>query len=138
MYFSEEKRPCITDQTFHDIQNMRKFLPENGENSIVIASHGMEFWTVWALNVRVGQERTMDKIGLDQYSNVILLQQKNEERQGPFGGGPVRKSGIGKGGPPPMGIGIGSQKDLRMGRQVPENFRLIYSSSNLNAYQKIN
>jgi len=37
-------------------------------------------------------------------------------------------------GHPPMGPGMGSQ----MGRPVPENFKLIYSSSNLNVYQKLN
>jgi hypothetical protein len=134
MYFSEEKKPCITDQTFRDLQNIRKLLPENKESSIVIASHGMEFWTAWALNVKVGQDRAMDKIGLDKYSNVILLQQKNEERQGSLGGKPLHKSGKGMPGHPPMGPGMGPP----MGRPVPENFKLIYSSSNLNAYQKIN
>jgi hypothetical protein len=129
MYFSEEKKPCITDQTFHDIQNIRKLLPENKENTIVIASHGMEFWTAWALNVRVGQDRAMEKIGLDQYSNVILLQQKGEDGQGPMGRRPLKKPGFGMGRPPQMGPG--------MGRPVPENFKLIYSSSNLNAYQKL-
>jgi hypothetical protein len=76
----------------------------------------------------------MDKIGLDQYSNVILLQQKNEARQGVRGGKPLHKTGKGMTGHPPMGSGIGPP----MGRPVPENFKLIYSSSNLNAYQKIN
>ena len=94
----------------------------------------MEFWTAWALNVKVGQDRAMDKIGLDKYINVILLQQKNEEKQGPPGGKPLHKTGKGMAGHPPMGPGMGP----RMGRPVPENFKLIYSSSNLNAYQKLN
>jgi hypothetical protein len=134
MYFSEEKKPCIDDQTFRDLQNIEKYLPENKESSIVIARHGLEFWTAWALNVRVGQDRAMDKIGLDKYKNVILLQQKNEERQGTFGGKLLHKSGKGMAGHPPIGPGMGP----RMGRPVPENFKLIYSSSNLNAYQKVN
>ena len=97
----------------------------------------MEFWTAWALNVRVGQDRAMDKIGLDKYSTVILLQQKGEDGQGPMGRRPP-KPGFGMGRPPQMGPGKGSPKDPRMGRPVPENFKLIYSSSNLNAYQKMN
>lgn len=133
MYLSEEKEPCIDDQTFHDLQNIRKYLPENKENSIIIARHGLEFWTSWALNVRVGQDRAMDKIGLDRYSHVILLQQKNEEKQGPLGGKPLHETGKGMAGHPPMGPG----RVPRMGRPVPENFKLIYSSSNLNAYQKM-
>jgi len=134
MYFSEEKKPCIDDQTFNDLQNIKKYLPENKENSIIIARHGLEFWTAWALNVRVGQDRAIHKIELDKYSNVILLQQKNEERQGSFGTRLLRKPRIGMGGPPLMGPGM----DSRIGHPVPENFKLIYSSSNLNAYQKLN
>ena len=134
MYFSEEKKPCITDQTFHDLQNIKKYLPENKENSIIIAQHGLEFWTAWTLNVKVGQDRAMDKFELDKYSNVIFLQQKNDERQGPLGRRPIHQRGIGMPGHPPMRPGM----DPRMGRPVPENFKLIYSSANLNAYQRIN
>ncbi len=134
MYFSEEKKPCIDDETFQDLQNTRKYLPENKENSIIIARHGLEFWTAWALNVKVVQDRAMDKIGLDKYRNIIFLEQKNEERQGPIGNRPLRKPGIGMGGHPPMEPGM----DPRMSRPVPENFKLIYSSSYFNAYQKLN
>jgi hypothetical protein len=126
MYFSEEKKPCIDDQTFHDLQNINKYVAENKENSIIIARHGLEFWTAWALNVRVVQDRAMDKIELHKYRNVIFLQQKNEDGQGPFGRRPLRQSGEGMSGPPPIG------------HPVPENFKLIYSSSYVNAYQKLN
>ena len=126
MYFSEEKKPCIDNQAFHDLQNINKYVAVNKENSIIIARHGLEFWTAWALNVKVGQDRVMDKIGLDKYRNVIFLQQKNEDDQGPFGRRPLRKPGIGMNGPPPVG------------RPAPENFKLIYSSSYFNAYKKLN
>jgi hypothetical protein len=134
MYFSEEKKPCIDDQTFHDLQNINNYLPENKENSIIIARHGLEFWTAWALNVSVVQDRAMDKIGPDKYRNIIFLLQKNEDGQGPFGRIPIRKPGIGGGGHPPMRPGTGSP----MSRPVPEDFKLIYSSSYFNAYQKLN
>ena len=126
MYFSEEKKPCIDDQTFHDLQNINKYVAENRENSIIIARHGLEFWTAWALNVRVVQDRSMDKIDLNKYRNVIFLQPKNEDGQGPFVRRPLRKPGIGMSGPRPIG------------HPVPENFKLIYSSSYFNAYQKLN
>ncbi len=134
IYFSEEKKPCIDDLAFRDLQNIEKYLPENKENSIIIARHGLEFWTAWALNVRVGQDRATDKIGLDKYSNVIFLQQKSEERQGPLGRRPLQKPGIGRGGQRPMGPGKGPE----MGRPVPENLKLVYSSSYFNVYQKNN
>jgi len=132
--FSELKRPCIDDQAFRDLQNIKKYIFEDKKNTIIIARHGIEFWTAWTLNVKVGNDRSMDKLGLKKYKNIIFLQQKNEERQGPSGRRSLRKPGPGEGGPPPMGPPIGPP----MGRPVPENFNLIYSSSYFNAYQKLN
>ncbi len=123
--FSEEKRPCIDDQAFQDLQNIKKYIFEDKKNTIIIARHGIEFWTAWTLNVKVGNDRSIDKLGLEKYKNIIFLQQKNEERQGPSGRSPLRKPGPGEGGPPPMGP------------PVPENFNLIYNSSYFNAYQKL-
>jgi len=132
--FSEEKRPCIDDQAFQDLQNIKKYIVEDKENTIIIAPHGIEFWTAWTLNVKVGNDRSMEKLGLEKYKNIIFLQQKSEESQGPSGRRSLRKPGPGAGGPPPMGSPMGPPK----GRPVPENFDLIYSSSYFNAYQKLN
>jgi hypothetical protein len=128
--FSEEKRPCIDDQAFQDLQNIRKYIVEDKENTIIIAQHGIEFWTAWSLNMKVGNDRSMDKLGLEKYKNIIFLQQKSEDRQALSGRSPLRKPGPGAGGTPP----VGSQ----MSRPVPEKFSLIYSSSYFNAYQKLN
>ena len=136
--FSEEKRPCIDDQAFQDLQNIKKYIFEDKKNTIIIARHGIEFWTAWTLNVKVGNDRSMNKLGLEKYKNIIFLQQKNEERQGPSGRSPLRKPGPGAGGPPPIGPPMGTQMGPPMGRPVPENFNLIYSSSYFNAYQKLN
>lgn len=132
--FSEEKRPCIDDQEFEDLQNIKKYILEDKKNTIIIAPHGVEFWTAWTLNVKVGNDRSMDKLGLEKYKNIIFLQQKSEERQALSGRSSFRKPGRGAGGPPPMGSPMGPPR----GRPVPENFNLIYSSSYFNAYQKLN
>jgi hypothetical protein len=70
--FSEENRPCIDNPAFQDLQNINKYITEDKENTIIIATHGLEFWSAWALNVSVGQDRSMDKIGLDKYRNIIF------------------------------------------------------------------
>lgn len=120
-----------------DLQNIKKYLPENRENSIVIAAHGLEFWTAWALNVKVVQDRAMDKIGLDRYNNVLFLKQQNEVRQDPLGRRPVKKPGFGKGRPPQMEPGKGTFNDPPMSRPIPENFKLVYSSAYFKVYQKL-
>jgi hypothetical protein len=128
--FSEEKRPCIDDHAFQDLQNIKKYIREDKKNTIIIAQHGIEFWTAWTLNVKVGNDRSMDKLGLEKYKNIIFLHLKSLERQAPSGKRSLRNPGPGVGGPPPMGP--------LMGRPVPENFNLIYSSFYFNAYQKLN
>jgi hypothetical protein len=36
---AEEKRPCIDDQAFHDLQNIEKFIIEDKKNTIIIARY---------------------------------------------------------------------------------------------------
>ncbi|MEI7896757.1 MAG: hypothetical protein WCJ26_06945 [bacterium] len=132
--FSEEKRPCIDDQAFQDLQNIRKYIHGDKKNTIIIAQHGVEFWTAWTLNVKVGNDRSMDKLGLEKYKNIIFLQNKSGERQGPPGRRSLRKPGPGEDGHPPMRRPTGPPR----GRPVPRNFNLIYRSSYFNAYQKLN
>jgi len=143
---SEGKQPCIDELAYQDLQNLKKHLPENKENSIVIAEHGLEFWTAWALNVKVGQERGMKKIDSDKYGNITILRQKNEfgrRRPGnrPMPGQPLKKGEHPPVGPsmePPPGVPSGQPNVPPMGPPLPENFKLVYSSSYFNAYQNAN
>jgi hypothetical protein len=140
---SEGKQPCIDEVAYQDLQNLKKYLPDNKENSIIITEHGLEFWTAWALNVKVGQERAMNKINWDKYRNITILRQKNKVgRRGP-GTRPMPGQRFKKGehppiGPsmePPTGVPSGQPNEPPMGPPLPENFKLVYSSPYFNAYQ---
>jgi hypothetical protein len=140
---SEGKQPCIDEVAYQDLQNLKKYLPDNKENSIIITEHGLEFWTAWALNVKVGQERAMNKINWDKYRNITILRQKNKVgRRGP-GIRPMPGQRFKKGehppiGPsmePPTGVPSGQPNEPPMGPPLPENFKLVYSSPYFNAYQ---
>ena len=133
LYFNEEKKPCIDELAYRDLQNIKPYISANNSESIVVARHGIEFWTAWNLNVKVGNDRSIENLGLEKYKNVIFLQEKNEDGQGPFGRRMHRPDG-GEGGHPPRGQGMGSP----LGRPIPENSKLIYSSPYFNAYQKLN
>jgi len=144
--FSEGKRPCISEQAYQDLQNIKKYLPDNKENTIIIAEHGLEFWTAWALKVKVGQERGIDKVDWDKFRIITILRQKNEVgKRGP-GNRPMPEPRFNKGkhpsmGPlmePPTGVPMGRQNELPMGPPLPENFKLVYSSTYFNAYQNAN
>ena len=133
LYFNEEKKPCIDELAYRDLQNIKPYISANNSESIVVARHGIEFWTAWNLNVKVGNDRSIENLGLEKYKNVIFLQEKNEDGQGPFGRR-MHRPGSGEGGHPPMG----PEMDPSHGRPIPENSKLIYSSPYFNAYQKLN
>ena len=144
--FSEGKQPCIDELAYQDLQNLKKHLPDNKENSIIIAEHGLEFWTAWALNVKVGQERGMNKINSEKYRNITILRQKNVVgRRGP-GTRPMSgqrlKTGehppVGPSMEPPTGVPSGQPNGSPMGPPLPENFKLVYCSPYFNAYQNAN
>ena len=127
MYFMEAKKPAIDDQEFQDLQNINTYLPDNKDSTIVIARHGIEFWTAWALNVKVGNDKSIDLNDLDKYKNIIILQQKNgfgerPPRNKPSSRQPFNNSEKALMGPP-------------MERPIPENFKPIYSSPYFKAFR---
>jgi hypothetical protein len=130
MYVKEDKKPCLDDLAFQDLQNIKRYISDNSESTIVITRIGTEFWTAWALDVKVGNERAMDKLALDKYRNIILLQQKSEDRSGPLKSKANHNPKISNDGTYPM--------EPPHIPPIPENFKLIYSSPYFNAYQKLN
>lgn len=49
MYFNDKRQPSIDMFAYKDLQNIKKYIPENSDSTIIIARHGLEFWTAWAL-----------------------------------------------------------------------------------------
>ncbi len=109
--FHEGKKSVIGRLAYEDLQNLNKFITGNRDSTIIITRHGIEFWTAWALEVKVGNDRGMDKLNLDNYKNVIFLQPKQEAGKKPIGMHPQHE--------PP----------------IPKNSQLVYSSAYFNAYQ---
>jgi hypothetical protein len=116
IYIIDDKKPCIDELSFQDLQNIKKYIPENKDSTIIIARHGLEFWTSWALHVKVCNDRAMEKLNLDNYNNVLFLQPKKG-----FGKRPHKKR--------PM------NKRSFHEMPIPENSLLIYSSDYFNVYK---
>lgn len=130
MNLREMKKPVIDKLALQDLQNIIRYIPANRDSTIIIASHGLEFWTAWTLNVKVRNDRAFDKLVPEKYRNIIILQQKKEFMEKPLGKMPLPKPSGSKGGLPPIG--------QPMGRPVPENFKLIYDSPYFIAFQNLN
>ena len=71
-------------------ENLKKMQPliENPDETIVIARHGLEWWTAWALRTKVGQDKAIDNTLFEKYKTVIVLNQingfSNEMKRTPF------------------------------------------------------
>ena len=137
-YFSEAKKPVITDQEFQDLQNLNAFLPDNKDSTIIIARHGLEFWTAWALNVKVANDRAMNQLAVEKYNNMIILQQKSEIGERPPGNRRPSQQPLAGVGRSPERPPMGRQDGPPMGPHLPENFKLVYSSPYFKAYKNPN
>jgi hypothetical protein len=131
MYFGEAKKPVIDDQEFRDLQNLKSHLPVNRDSTIIITRHGLEFWTAWALNVKVGNDKSIDLNDLGKYRNIIILQQKKESGLRPPVNKPFPAHRFSKDGKAPLGPPMGPP----MERPMPENFKPIFSSPYFSAFQ---
>jgi len=108
----EGKKPVIDNLAFHDLQNIKQYISGNKDSTIIITAHGIEFWTAWALKVKVGNDRGLDKLNVDKYTNILFLQSKQGSDKRP------------------------QDKKQFHQQPIPKNSRLVYSSLYFNVYQK--
>ncbi|MFH1537555.1 MAG: hypothetical protein ABIH66_01255 [bacterium] len=108
--FMGRPKPTVIDQT--EFENLKElnYVIENDKETIIIAKHGLEWWTAWALHTKVGQEKAIDKTLFEKYKNVIFLIQIN-------------------------GFGNDSKKMPFHEPSIPPNAELIYSSDYFKAFQ---
>ena len=64
------KRPHITDEAYQELLTIKQDIPL-GENSIVITRHGLEWWSGFVLDTKVGQEFSLSKSDFEKYDSVF-------------------------------------------------------------------
>ena len=69
------KAPAITMDAFVDLQKLASHI-EKPEDTLIIARHGLEWWTAWQWHTKVAQDKAIDKEVFAKYATVIVLQQK--------------------------------------------------------------
>jgi hypothetical protein len=68
----KEKQPTITYQAYLDLNKIKPLTDK--ENSIIIARHGLEWWTAWAIDYKIGQEKAL-KTDMKKYKYIYVLKQ---------------------------------------------------------------
>jgi hypothetical protein len=105
-------RPVDTILNKNAYENLKELesVIENDNETIIIARHGLEWWTGWLLKTKVGQDKSIDKAVIEKYKNIVFLNQIN-------------------------GFGNNRQRTPFYEPRVPPNADLIYSSEYFKAYR---
>jgi hypothetical protein len=80
LVFGHIKPPSITHEAFKDLENIRPTIT-NPEETLVIARHGLEWWTAWQLHTKVGQDKSIDAASFEKYQKIIVLVQLKGKRK---------------------------------------------------------
>ncbi len=70
-----KRLPSITRESYQDLRNITS-LQKIGKNDLVVARHGLEWWTGWVINCRTGKEYCLVPADWDKYPQIFLLRQK--------------------------------------------------------------
>lgn len=69
------KPPVISQAAFQDLKNLEGHIAKP-ESTLIIARHGLEWWTAWQLRTKVGQEKAVDEATLEKYDRILVLTQR--------------------------------------------------------------
>jgi hypothetical protein len=81
------RKPAISDEAWADLHQLKDSVAI-GANDLVVARHGLEWWTGWVLHCRTGKEYSLRPADWDKYPAIYLLRQKSGNNYpGQQGGG---------------------------------------------------
>jgi hypothetical protein len=72
--FTAIRMPAITAESYQDLKNIGTNQDISG-NDLVVARHGLEWWTGWVLKCRTGKEYCLSQGDWDEYPAIYLLRQ---------------------------------------------------------------
>lgn len=70
-------KQTVLDQSAYENLKELKSVIKGDHETIIIARHGLEWWTAWALNTKIAQDKAIDKNFFEKYQNVIFINQIN-------------------------------------------------------------
>ncbi len=103
--------PIISEDAFAELQTLAAKVTQPGR-TLVVARHGLEWWTAWALRTHVAQSRALSAEDWQDYEEVLFIQEKGgpggSRSFGPEGRRPPgRRDDRGMFAGPPGGFGGG-------------------------------
>jgi len=78
-------QPAISVEAFNELKKLKDQV-EISDKTLIVARHGLEWWTAWALDVKVVQDKALIKEDWKKYDRVLFLEQlKGKSAFGPQG-----------------------------------------------------
>lgn len=74
-FLGNQKRPVITQEAYDDLKNLNSSIDHLQGKSLIVARHGLEWWTAWATAKPVGQEKAVNQDDFREYQNIFILNQ---------------------------------------------------------------
>lgn len=71
------QNPAVPNEAVKDLKNLAAVI--DNENTLIIAKHGLEWWTAWQTRAKVGQEKAVDEATFSKYETVISLSIKETD-----------------------------------------------------------
>ncbi|MFP4845896.1 hypothetical protein [Winogradskyella sp. PE311] len=81
------KKAVISEAAYKDLANISRII-ENPNNTLIFAKHGLDWWMIWQLDVKMAQSHLeIDEATIDKYDEILILHQKkgrNRLYPGPY------------------------------------------------------
>ena len=92
MKLREGPRTIISIEAWKELQSLATSI-ENPKDTLIVARHGLEWWTAWTLHTHIAQAQALTADDWTKYQHVWFIEQKKGMNM-PMGGGPP---GMGRG-----------------------------------------
>ena len=110
-------RPIISVEAFDELRTLETRVTRP-DRTLVVARHGLEWWTAWTLRTHVAQARAVRPADWSNYDTVLFIQEKD---------GGVRGGRPGAGGPGGFG-GLRGQPPM-MGAEIPDDAEILHDGT---------
>jgi hypothetical protein len=96
-------KPVLEDKTMDELKNLARYI-RNPERTLVVAEHGVEWWSAWFLHTYVAQPEALRPEDWQNYETILFLEVKSAQVWLPGRGGPapvsIQSAGPGNSRPP--------------------------------------
>ena len=104
--------PALDSTALRELAALRKYVPQP-ERTLIVASHGVEWWTAWLLHTHIAQTRVVRAAHWQRYATVLFLHNKT----------PILPPGMPRGG---RGGFLGPMPPAMMAVPIPSDADILH------------